>query len=158
MSCYPGGRELMLDLWRIDVLEAATHRVFAGDMIIVTARDQQWVDFYTPKLVAARKRLAAAEARIAELTGKCQACNGDAGFVSSGDGWEEWDECKECLGTGRRDTAIAQLQARIAELERERDEALMLTESCSSLKDMAAACVEAAARIAVLETALGEVS
>lgn len=49
---------------------------------------------------------------------------------------------------------LAAAEERIAELERERDEALMLTESCSSLKEMAAACVEAAARIAELETAL----
>jgi len=52
--------------------------------------------------------------------------------------------------------------ARIKELERERDEALQLTESCSTLKDMASACIDgavwkhgaekAAARIKELET------
>ena len=68
------------------------------------------------QFLRAREKLADAEARIAELSGKCQICNGDAGFVS---GFAEWDDCEACLGTGRRDTAIAQLGKRIAELERQ---------------------------------------
>lgn len=57
-----------------------------------------------------------------------------------------------CMWAERHEAA----QARIAELEREREEALQLTESCSSLKDMAAAGIEGAARIAELEQKLFE--
>jgi len=39
---------------------------------------------------------------------------------------------------------VEALQSRIKELERERDEALQLTESCSTLKDMASACIDGA--------------
>lgn len=34
---------------------------------------------------------------------ECPHCKGKGGFVSSGDGWDEWDECRLCdpKGTSR---------------------------------------------------------
>lgn len=35
---------------------------------------------------------------------KCPECDGKTGHVSSGDGWEEWDECQCCNPRGENDT------------------------------------------------------
>lgn len=36
-----------------------------------------------------------------ETTVECPICRGRGGFNSSGDGWSEYDECRECDETGR---------------------------------------------------------
>jgi hypothetical protein len=55
---------------------------------------------------------------------------------------EEARVYEECATELR--TALTAQQKRIAELEVERDEALQLTESCSTLKEMASACIDGA--------------
>jgi len=55
------------------------------------------------------------------------------------------EETKEAMEHAKRTLSIMEgAAARIKELERERDEALQLTESCSTLKDMASACIDGA--------------
>lgn len=36
----------------------------------------------------------------------CPECNGKGGHVSSGDGWEEWDECRCCNADGKNDSGM----------------------------------------------------
>lgn len=62
------------------------------------------------------------------------------------------DDIPWLLSELSRMTAEAEAQrAEVERLKRERDEALMLTESCSTLKDMAAVCIEGAKATADLE-------
>lgn len=37
---------------------------------------------------------------------KCPECKGEAGHWSSGDGWEEWDECRCCNPDGDNEQAL----------------------------------------------------
>lgn len=37
---------------------------------------------------------------------KCPECDGKAGHTSSGDGWEEWDECRCCNPDGENDSGL----------------------------------------------------
>lgn len=39
---------------------------------------------------------------MAKIT--CPICDGKSGHTSSGDGWEEWDECRCCNPDGGNDT------------------------------------------------------
>lgn len=41
---------------------------------------------------------------VAKIT--CPECNGKAGHWTSGDGWEEWDECKCCNKDGYNDSGM----------------------------------------------------
>lgn len=49
---------------------------------------------------------------------QCPYCKGKAGHWSSGDGWEEWDECGCCNRDGNNDTGMVS-QCRLKEYERQ---------------------------------------
>ena len=51
---------------------------------------------------------------------KCPECDGKSGHVSSGDGWDEWDECRCCNPDGDNDSGevtperLAEYRAEVA--------------------------------------------
>lgn len=49
---------------------------------------------------------------------KCPECNGNGGHVSSGDGWEEWDDCRCCNKDGNGPGGTVSTR-RLAEFRRE---------------------------------------
>lgn len=51
----------------------------------------------------------------------CPECNGKSGHVSSGDGWEEWDECRCCNPNGQNDSGMV-TEKRLAEYRKEEAE------------------------------------
>lgn len=54
----------------------------------------------------------------------CPYCNGKAGHWSSGDGWEEWDECQCCNKNGdRNDGRVSEHRLRQYRKELAEDEA-----------------------------------
>lgn len=48
---------------------------------------------------------------------KCPECDGKAGHASSGDGWEEWDECRCCNPNGKNDSGLVS-EKRLAEFRK----------------------------------------
>ena len=49
---------------------------------------------------------------------KCPECNGNGGHVSSGDGWEEWDDCRCCNRDGNSTGGMVS-SARLTQFRRE---------------------------------------
>lgn len=52
---------------------------------------------------------------------KCPECDGKGGHTSSGDGWEEWDECPCCNKSGANHTGMVS-ERRLAQFRKEEEE------------------------------------
>lgn len=53
---------------------------------------------------------------------ECPTCRGKGGWQSWGDGWEEYDECRDCRETGRvTPERKAEIEAEVARIDAEID-------------------------------------